>query len=101
MPYLATIYIDAQPFTAMVTIAVLVPKNGKVATVISNIIEAEPIPFISWNQGVHFNRIVYTRTQPDESRYHKVIECGVVVVAATLLITFEPISFPRKRISCN
>ena len=92
MADLLAIDIDAQTAPLVVALAVLVPKDGDVASVVGNVVKTEPIPLPFRDERIDLDGVVVAWTQTYETGNHEVVESRVIVVAAALLITFEPVA---------
>ena len=84
--------IDTQTAAFVVALTVLIPEDSDITAMIGDIVKAEPVPFAFGDKGIDLNGIVVARAQTDETGYDEVVECRVIIVAATLLITLQPIA---------
>jgi hypothetical protein len=76
----------------MIARAVLVPYDGEVVAMIKNVVEAEVIPLILRKQRIDLKVRVLTGAQTTETSDNQVVPRRVVVIAAALLITLQPIA---------
>ena len=76
----------------MVAVAILVPHDADVVTVIEHIVETEIIPLALWQQRINLDSIVRTRTESADACDNHVAEGRVVVITTTLLVALEPIA---------
>lgn len=76
----------------MVTAAILVPDYRHIMSMVRHIVKSEPIPCTVRQKRIHHHVIAILRTQSADTCYDKVVECGMIVIAAALLIALEPIT---------
>ena len=76
----------------MISAAILIPYHSDVVPMIAHVVEAEPAPFAVGQYRTYHEAVVSAGLQTAYTRYDEVVEGGMVIVSAALLVAFEPVA---------
>ena len=68
----------------MITLAVLIPDDGKYMAAIVHAIKTEVIPLVFRYEGIHYDAVVGLRTETTNARDYQVVEGRVVVITTAV-----------------